>query len=96
MSYEEFLKITSVLEKNYDKRYDKGILKIWYHELKQHSGNQYKKIVLEAIKNYKFQPTLAEILAIEVLPEWIDKKIERKEATKEQQAELEELLRKYK
>ena len=95
LSFEEFVNITSVLEKNYDRKYDSKILKIWYHELKKYSKNQYKKVVIELIKHNKFLPTLSEVLEIEVLPDWLDKKIEKRNATKEEIMEMEELLKEY-
>ena len=95
MNYKQFKKITSVLEKNYDKNYDETILKIWYHELKCYDVNQYKRIVLDAIKKYKFLPTLAEILAIKPLGDNLTKEIEFRQATPEEQKEMEELLKEF-
>jgi len=92
MEYEDFKKITSILEQNYEKKYNETILKIWYHELSKYDINQYKKIVLEAIKTYKFQPTLAEILVIKPVGDNINKEIKHRQATPEEIQEMENLL----
>jgi len=95
MNFKEFKNITEILELNYKKEIPEKILKIWYHDLKKYSVIEYKKIILQAIRSYKFLPTLAEILNIELLPDWLDKKIEKQEATVEQRHQMEELLKKY-
>lgn len=96
MTKEEFYSITSVLEKNYDKQYDEVVLKLWYREFKDYSTQKYKRLVIEAIRRYTFLPTLAEMLKIELLPEWFDKKIEKKEASIEEREEIEKMLSKFK
>lgn len=95
MEYKEFKTITKVLEKNYQKNISEDILKIWYYEFKKYSKRQYKRIVLEALKRYKFVPTLAEMLEIEVLPEWVyeEIKVEEVKLTGKEGVELEDIKR---
>ncbi len=64
MQISDFIEATSRLEKYFDKTYTTEQSKIMYEEMKELSIERYKMIVAQCIRNCKYLPKIAEILAI--------------------------------
>ena len=95
MNKKEFREITELLELNYGKEMDTRILELWYQEFKPMSKEQYKDMVLTAIRNENFMPSLAKMIGYKK-PIWFNSDIKSEEATPEERAEMEELLKEFK
>lgn len=95
MNKKEFREITELLELNYGKEMDTRILVLWYEEFKPLSKEQYKSMVVEAIKNENFMPSLAKMLSYKK-PKWFYEEYKPEEATPEERAEIENFLKDYK
>lgn len=94
MNKKEFLEMTELLEENFNKKMDIRILEIWYQEFKELSKEQYKAMVVDAIKQEKYLPTLARMRELKK-PMWMSIEINIEEASPEEVAEIEDLLREY-
>lgn len=92
MNKQEFREITELLEENFNKKIDLRILEIWYQEFKELSKEQYQAMVIDAIKTEKFMPTLARIRELKK-PVWFNVEIKIEEASKEEQEEIENILK---
>lgn len=58
----EFMKLITILEKNYDKKFDKEKIALWYLQLKNVDYTDIAKAIDVVIKLNKFMPTIAEVL----------------------------------
>lgn len=58
---EEFLEIIKLLEENYNKKLSDSIVGIWYEEFKIYSLDDFKKKVIESIKEYNYFPTINQV-----------------------------------
>jgi len=94
MNKKDFRNITELLEENFNKKIDIRILDIWYQEFKDLSVEEYKTMVIEAIKQEKYMPTLARMKELKK-PAWFNVEIKVKEATKEEREEIEKMLEEY-
>lgn len=62
---EEFLEIIKLLEENYNKKLPDSIVGIWYDEFKTFSLGEFKKKVIESIKEYSYFPTINQVKNIQ-------------------------------
>ena len=96
MNKKEFRKVTEMLEENYNKKLDIRIFELWYEEFKDLPIEKYEKIVVIAIKEKKFMPTLAEMIELKKeLPSWWGAKIEIRRASPEGKKKIENLLKEF-
>lgn len=65
MEISEFVEETSKLEKFYGKEMEDVQRKIWYQEFKNLSINRYRQIIMQAYRQCKFMPKLADIYEIQ-------------------------------
>lgn len=63
---EEFLEVVSLLEDNYNKKLSDNIVGIWYEEFKSCSLSEFRKKVIECIKEYNYFPTINQVKSQEI------------------------------
>lgn len=95
MNKKEFREITELLELNYGKEMDTRILELWYQEFKPLTKEQYHGMVLDAIRNENFMPSLAKMISYKK-PSWFYTEYKPEEATPEERAEIENILKEFK
>lgn len=94
MNKEEFRNITELLEENFNKKIDLRILDMWYETFKQYPKHYYENLVNEVIKQETYMPSLATMRAY-IKPKWFDRKITKRTPTREELAEIENILKEY-
>lgn len=95
MNKKEFREITELLELNYGKEMDTRILELWYQEFKPLTKEQYKGMVLDVMRSENYMPSLAKMISYKK-PSWFYTEYQPEEATPEERAEMEELLKDFK
>ena len=64
MSEEEFVTITDRLEQFYEKELNAAQRKEWFNALKGITKERYQKLVVEALRTYKYMPKLSEMFEL--------------------------------
>lgn len=95
MKKNEFKEITELLEENYNKKLDLRIFDLWYQEFKDLPKEQYKAMVVDAIKQEKYMPNMARMKELKK-PIWMCIETSARIATPEEVKELEDFLKEFK
>ena len=96
MNKKEFRKVTEMLEENFNKKMDIRIFELWYEEFKDLPLERYKNIVVKAIKEKKFMPTLAEMIELKKeLPAWFGVNVKIKIPTQKEKIKMDDLLKEF-
>lgn len=97
-----FQKYWKILKRNYNnKSHTQEDMKIYYSIFKDLKDDEFKEVIKQVLKKQKYFPNIAEInqyveTKLKEYPEWLDKKIENEELTKEEMKEMKELLKEFK
>lgn len=97
LNKEKFEIYYKMLLLNYNKRHTQSLYKMYYEFFKNETEEDFKNAVMEAIRNEKYFPNIAELSkylptkAEQKLKEWEDVRSEK--VTEEEEKELKEMLK---
>lgn len=90
-----FKKYWKLLLLNYNKKHTQELFNLYYSDFKKIKEEDFIIAIKGAIDNQPYFPNIYEIrkyLPKKDIPQWLDKKIEKEEATIEEQEELRKLF----
>lgn len=97
MNISVFSKYWNILKKNYqDKTHNKEEMYTYYSIFKEYDEDTFKRAVKETLKHQKYFPRIDEIhqyiLVEDIVPDWMDKELERVPLTEEEKKDIEAML----